>query len=84
MSQEANAFRAALDRRIALAARAGRQSVEVTSGDLHREVGGYPGPDHRMPSCCNVMTSRMRAGDIIVSQPPKGKGATLTVRYLVQ
>jgi len=27
----------------------GLKFVDVTAGDLHRKVGGYPGPNHRMP-----------------------------------
>ena len=55
--------------------------VDVTSGDLHRRVGGYPGPSHRMPICCSVMRQSMLGGDVIVAEPPKGNGATLTIRY---
>lgn len=55
--------------------------VEVTSGDIHRSVGGYPRADHRMPVCCDVMYAEMGARDEIIAAPPKGKGATLTIRY---
>jgi hypothetical protein len=55
--------------------------VDVTSGDLHRRVGGYPGPNHAMPNCCSVMRQAMQSGDVIVAEPPKGNGATLTIRY---
>jgi hypothetical protein len=68
-------FRVAEERRLA--------SVVVKAGDLHRKVGVYPSRNNRMPVCCEVMRSVIRRGDVIVSQPPKGKGATLTVRYLV-
>jgi tetratricopeptide (TPR) repeat protein len=61
--------------------RAGRTFEDVVSGDLHRAVGDYPGPGHRMPLCCSVMTRAMRPGDRIVAEPPSGKGATLTIRY---
>ena len=57
--------------------------VDVNSGDLHRRVGGYPGRNHRMPLCCEVMKKNMRTGDQILEQPPKGKGASLTIRYKV-
>lgn len=59
----------------------GEATLELKAGDLHEAVGGYPGPDHRMPSCCSAMRSLMRATDCIVSQPPKGDGASLTIRY---
>jgi hypothetical protein len=55
--------------------------VDINSGELHRRLGGYPGANHQMPSCCQVMEQERRALDEIVSGPPSGKGATLTVRY---
>ncbi len=56
-------------------------SVEIEARRLHRQVGGYPGPNHRMPTCCDVMLAEVRAKDQIVSQPRKGKGASLTILY---
>jgi 5-methylcytosine-specific restriction protein A len=55
--------------------------VDVNSGDLHRQVGGYPGRNHRMPVCCEVMYGKMKGDDAVLSAPPKGKGASLTIRY---
>jgi len=55
--------------------------VEIISGNLHRKVGGYPGRDHRMPICCQVMKRNMRKDDQILEQPSSGKGATLRIRY---
>lgn len=55
--------------------------IDLVSGDVHRKVGGYPSNNHRMPMCCDVMYSRMRADDMVISSPPKGKGATLRIRY---
>lgn len=55
--------------------------LDINSGELHRSLGGYPGPKAAMPSCCNAMYAEQRAVDRIVSQPPKGKGASLTIRY---
>jgi hypothetical protein len=60
---------------------AGSISVELVSGDLHRRVGGYPGPNHRMPVCCAVMRRLMGPADTILRKPPSGNGATLTIRY---
>lgn len=74
-------FRQELRKQLARASASGAKSVQINSGDLHREVGGYPGPKHALPSCCNAMIEAKRTGDVIVSQPPKGKGATLTIRY---
>ncbi len=55
--------------------------IEIKSGDLHRQVGGYPSQNHRMPTCCLVMKREMKTGDKILHQPSKGKGATLVIRY---
>ncbi len=63
------------------AAQQGKSYIDVTSGDLHREVGGYPGQNHRMPACCEVMKRMMNPGDHILDEPPSGQGATLIVRY---
>ena len=71
------AFRA----EIRQAKEAGRAYIDINSGELHRIVGGHPGTDHRMPVCCAVMLNEQRAGDVILAQPPKRKGASLTIRY---
>ena len=63
------------------ATRAGRDHVRVRSGDLHERLGGYPGSDHRMPVCCEVMYGELRDGDEVLRRPPKGKGANLVIRY---
>jgi 5-methylcytosine-specific restriction protein A len=59
----------------------GLSKIAVNSGDLHRRVGGYPGKNHRMPTCCSAMRSEMRDGDRIIQSPPKGNGASLTIEY---
>jgi transcriptional regulator with XRE-family HTH domain len=74
-------FEEALATRFRAAQKLGSTFVDVVSGELHREVGGYPGPDHRMPVCCSVMEREMRSDDRIIRTPPKGRGATLTIRY---
>lgn len=56
-------------------------AIVIKSGDLHRLVGDYPGTDHRMPICCNVMRKNMKNGDEVLSEPPSGAGATLTIKY---
>ena len=57
--------------------------VDVTSGDLYRMIGGRTGRDYRMATCCSVMISLKCPSDTILAQPPKGKGATLTIRYVL-
>ena len=79
----ADKFRTALFAWLDEAERASKAYVEINSGKLHRVVGGYPGQKHRMPVCCAVMESAMREGDVVVSAPPKGRGASLTIRYML-
>lgn len=74
-------FRTELLRLLAAAERDGATSLRVQSGSLHRLVGGYPGPRHRMPSCCSEMRAAMTPGDRIIEQPPKGAGARLVIEY---
>jgi 5-methylcytosine-specific restriction protein A len=63
------------------AARNGAEAITLSSGAVHRALGGYPGPKHQMPPCCEAMYDEMRPGDEIVEAPPKGRGATLSIRY---
>jgi 5-methylcytosine-specific restriction protein A len=79
----AAAFHQALRRQFTRAARAGERSVRVQAGALHRIIGGYPGPRHRMPTCCEVMQSERRPGDAVLQSPPRGVGASLTIEYKV-
>jgi hypothetical protein len=74
-------FRDMLSQLLLEASSAGASHADIQAGVLHRRVGGYPGTSHAMPVCCDVMPAAMRAGDIVLSQPPKGKGASLTIRY---
>jgi len=60
----------------------GASYVDINSGELHRGLGDYPRPNARMPTVCNVMRKLMNAGDRVLLQPPKGKGASLTIRYM--
>ena len=63
------------------ASQQGLSYLDIRSGTLHTKVGGYPGPGHSMPTCCNVMYSSMQPGDEVREAPPKGRGANLVVRY---
>jgi 5-methylcytosine-specific restriction protein A len=64
-----------------LAQRRGMPHIDINAGELHRRLGGYPGRSHQMPSCCQAMYAEKKIDDMIISQPPEGKGATLTIRY---
>lgn len=75
-------FRKALSDEIEAAIRAAKTHIDIKAGELHRLLGGYPGKDHSMPSCCDVLYEEHdRGGADILSAPPKGKGASLTIRY---
>ena len=76
-------FESELDRLFGAASAAGHTCVEVVAAELHRAVGGYPGPagNHRMPLCCSVMLAAMSPGDEILTSPPNGRGATLRIRF---
>jgi hypothetical protein len=77
----ADDFRDELIFEFEVATRDGRASIIIEAGGLHERVGGYSGSNHRMPVCCSVMEQEMVAGDRIISSPPKGKGASLTIEY---
>ncbi len=74
-------FAEAISAKLREAGRRGAGHIDINSGELHRELGGYPGPRAAMPSCCNALYAARRLGDEILSQPPKGKGASLTIRF---
>jgi hypothetical protein len=79
----ADDFREALNSLFVEEAKKGKKYIEVRSGDLHRNVGGYPGTNHAMPTCCKVMERERKAGDTILQSPPKGNGASLVIRYML-
>ena len=81
MSANTQQFRDALLELLQKAETLGFVAADVNSGQLHRRVGGYPGQDHKMPICCEVMYSEMNPSDEIVAQPDSGKGASVVVRY---
>ena len=79
----ANAFRKELQRLMNEAKEKGCKYIDITSGEVHRNVGGYPGKKHRMPSCCEVIKSMKKVNDEIINEPTKGNGASLTIRYII-
>lgn len=78
-----NEFRLALDDIFRTSWRNGADDVVIVSGDLHRKLGGYPGANHQLPTCCDVMRGAMQSGDQVVEETPGGKGATLRIRYKI-
>lgn len=75
-------FEATLAEAFTQAERAGQPHIDIQAGELHRDVGGYPGSNHRMPTCCGAMREAMQDGrDEILKEPEGGKGASLRIRY---
>lgn len=74
-------FEALLETKFSEAEKEGLSEITLNAGELHREVGGYPGVDHRMPVCCNAMRNAMQIGDALIKEPPSGQGASLTIKY---
>jgi len=61
--------------------RAGAASLTVSASELYRLVCGKAGEDPRMPVCCAAMRAQMRPNDRVIFEPPKGKGAGLSILY---
>ncbi len=78
----ADEFRTELRAQLHQAQQEGFSRVEINAGDLHRKVGGYPGPKPRLPCCCSVMRQEQRQGDLVVSER-HSDGVSLTIRYLL-
>ena len=76
-------FRDQLAREFESAAVAGRDYVDIRSGDLHEKLGGYPKYSHRMKACCKAMRSVMGNDDKVLQSPPSGQGSTLEIRYKI-
>jgi hypothetical protein len=76
-------FKHELFQMMAEALKSGSEFVEIEAGELHRRAGGYPGKDHRMPNCCQVMRAQVALdyGDVVKNEPPSGQGASLRIRY---
>lgn len=81
----AEEFKAELHRMMSEGTKRDWPTVDISAGELHRRVGGYPGKDHRMPVCCKVMRDALAldAGDGILEEPPSGEGASLAIRYVL-
>lgn len=74
-------FRREVKRQIDEGRNGGAEYVDIKSGDVHRALGGYPSKNHRMSSCCEAMYDYMKRIDVVLEEPPEGKGATLRIRY---
>ncbi len=74
-------FKRELQKALAEAEASGFQAVELSAGMLHRKVGGYPGPAHRMPVCCAAMEAGLTSADEMLPNSLKRYGASFAVRY---
>jgi hypothetical protein len=74
-------FRQELVARLGRATAQGKIDYMVSSGELYRALGGYPGSTHGMPCCCDAMQAVMEPGDILLVERTGGPG--MTVRYLL-
>lgn len=83
MTQSTKDFREELRSVLRQAAQLGLVAVDVNAGNLHRRLGGYPGTDHRMPACCEALSSEMGPKDKVVEQPDAGRGASVTIRFML-
>ena len=66
------------------ARQSGNPYVDVESGNLHQQAGGYTNLNHKMPVCCEVMRRMMRVGDSVLRETTSGQDPALTIRYTVQ
>jgi 5-methylcytosine-specific restriction protein A len=76
-------FKNEVEHQLSEAGKQGLPYIDLNSGNIHRSLGGYPGRNHRMKSCCAVMRSFMHGSDRIIDQPEKGDGASFTIRFLL-
>jgi hypothetical protein len=74
-------FRQGLLAQMRRATTVGAADVTIESGQLLRELGGYPGSAHGLPLCYEAMQAEMKPGDTLVLD--RNDGASLTVRYLL-
>jgi hypothetical protein len=76
-------FQQELRAQIERAIQRGAEQLIVNSGELLVSVGGRPDPKYQMRYCCDVMREEMKAGDTVVDGSENGKGAGLTICYLL-
>lgn len=71
-------FEAEFRQRLAHAQRLWKSHVDLNSGELHRDAGGYP---DRMPVCCDATIGQMNTRDQIPDAASERTRATLTICY---
>jgi len=74
-------FQQELDNILSKALKKGEQYVVVNSIDMHHRMGGYPGYDHKMDLCHEVMKANTKKADTIYGQWEPNDD--LSIRYSV-
>jgi hypothetical protein len=74
-------FRQGLLAQMERASHCGFIDVLISSGELYRSLGGYPGSRHGMTNCCDAMEAEIKQGDTLLLE--RSNGAGMTVRYLL-
>ena len=75
-------FEAELQMQFIEAADAGKTSLVVSAGRLHRAVGAQAGSHHHIEEACNVMRLQVQDGDEILDDP-LNPAPRLTIRYKI-
>lgn len=81
MLPTAQEFRGEISKRLAWAEKKGWDYLILNAGQVHRDVGGYPAPNHRMPTLCRVMMQMKTPRDEVLYRPRLGIGAGLEIKY---
>lgn len=73
----ADRIRAHIQDKIRFASMNNQHSIDLISGDIHRELG----LKNSMPNVCQVMRGLFRDGDLIIRTTSSGNSSTITMRY---
>ena len=72
-------FQQELDNILSKALEKGERYIVVNSIDLHHRMGGYPGSDHKMDLCQEVMKANTKEADTVYGQPEPNDN--LSIKY---
>jgi hypothetical protein len=76
-------FRQELLAQMGAASSFGEIDILITSVNLCRALGGYPGTKRDMSACCDAMQDEMRLGDVLLVERASAAAAGMTVCYLL-
>jgi hypothetical protein len=74
-------FRQELRDQLSRATKRRAENIVINAVELHHAVGGHPGPNQNLQSCCDVMKAEMQTGDAIIGDLENCQAAALTIRY---